>query len=106
MAGWPQRLGSYELVQLVGRGSFAEVYLGRHVHLGTIAAVNLIKVSVERWEDFEQFKQETQLIAEQRHPHIVRLLEFGFEGRRPLLVLDYAPGGRYASGIRGGRGWS
>ncbi|GER85665.1 hypothetical protein KTAU_42990 [Thermogemmatispora aurantia] len=94
MAGWPgRRLGNYELVQLVGRGGFAEVYLGRHVYLGTVAAVKLIRGSLERWEEVEQFKREAQLIAELRHPHIVRLLEFGFEEGRPFLVLDYAPGG-------------
>ncbi|WP_052890564.1 WD40 repeat domain-containing serine/threonine protein kinase [Thermogemmatispora carboxidivorans] len=94
MAGWPgQRWGNYELVQLVGQGAFAEVYLGRHIHLGTVAAVKLIRGRLERWEEVEQFMREAQLIAELRHPHIVRLLEFGFEGRGPFLVLDYAPGG-------------
>uniref|UniRef100_UPI000A5D742A serine/threonine-protein kinase n=1 Tax=Thermogemmatispora onikobensis TaxID=732234 RepID=UPI000A5D742A len=94
MAGWPgRRLGNYELVQLVGQGGFAEVYLGRHVYLGTMAAVKLIRGRLERWKEVEQFRQEAQLIAKLRHPHIVRLLDFGFEGGQPFLVLDYAPGG-------------
>ena len=36
-----QRLGNYRLTQLLGRGGFAEVYLGEHVRLGTLAAVKV-----------------------------------------------------------------
>ncbi len=32
-------------------------------------------------------------IAHLIHPHIVRVLEFGVEGKTPFLVMDYAPNG-------------
>ena len=37
-----QQLGNYRLLHLVGRGSFAEVYLGEHLHLGTQAAIKVL----------------------------------------------------------------
>jgi serine/threonine protein kinase len=33
------------------------------------------------------------MLANLIHPHIVRVLEFGVEGRIPSLVMDYAPNG-------------
>ena len=34
-----QQLGSYRLVQLLGQGGYASVYLGQHLHLETQAAI-------------------------------------------------------------------
>ena len=35
-----QQLGNYRLVRFLGRGSFADVYLGEHVYLRSYAALN------------------------------------------------------------------
>ncbi|GAC1358371.1 MAG: hypothetical protein NVS2B12_01490 [Ktedonobacteraceae bacterium] len=37
-----QRLGNYRLLRIIGRGSFADVYLAEHIHLGTQAAIKVI----------------------------------------------------------------
>ncbi len=37
-----QRLGNYRLIRLLGKGGFAEVYLGEHLRLGTQAAVKVL----------------------------------------------------------------
>jgi len=34
-----QQLGNYRLIQLLGQGYFADVYLGEHIHLNTQAAI-------------------------------------------------------------------
>src|ERR1700737_1633303 len=38
-----QQFGNYQLIQFLGKGSFAEVYLGGHIHLGTLAAVKVLQ---------------------------------------------------------------
>jgi serine/threonine protein kinase len=97
-----QQLGNYRLLRLLGRGGFAEVYLAEHVHLGTQAAVKVLRTQLAS-EDREMFRQEARLIARLEHPHIVRVLEFGLEGNTPFLAMDYAPHGtlrqRHAKGI-------
>src|SRR5690348_10310484 len=99
-----QQIGHYRLLRLLGRGGFAEVYLGEQVHLGTQAAVKLLHAPLASAGEIEQFRQEARTIAALIHPHIVRVLDFGLEEDTPYLVLDYAPGGsmrqRHPAGTR------
>ena len=96
-----QRLGNYRLVNLIGQGGFADVYLGEHLHLGTRAAIKVLQIRVGS-TGIEQFRTEARTIASLIHPHIVRVLDFGVEQDIPFLVMDYAPGGslrqRYPEG--------
>jgi serine/threonine protein kinase/succinate-acetate transporter protein len=87
-----QQLGNYRLLQLLGYGGFAEVYLGEHVFLETQAAIKVLRTQLEG-EDIEQFRKEARTIAHLIHPHIVRVLEFGVDGMMPFLIMDYAPHG-------------
>jgi serine/threonine protein kinase len=87
-----QQLGNYHLLQLLGRGGFAEVYLGRHIHLDTLAAVKVLHTQLSR-DDSEQFHTEARTIAHLTHPHIVRILDYGIADGTPFLVMDYAPNG-------------
>src|SRR5579884_2249781 len=83
-----QQLGNYRLIRLLGKGGFAEVYLGEHIHLGTEAAVKVLHTQLTN-EHIEAFRMEARTIAHLTHPHIVRVLEFGVEGGVPFLVMDY-----------------
>ncbi len=87
-----QQFGNYRLTQLLGRGGFADVYLGEHIYLGTSAAIKVLHTQLEN-EDVGQFQTEARTIARLVHPHIVRVLEFGVEDTTPFLVVDYAPNG-------------
>jgi len=96
-----KQLGNYRLIRLLGKGGFAEVYLGHHLYLKTQAAIKVLHTRLID-DDMENFLTEAQTIASLVHPHIVRVLEFGVEGDIPFLVMDYAPNGtlrqRYSKG--------
>jgi serine/threonine protein kinase len=87
-----QTLGNYHLLHLLGRGGFADVYLGQHIHLGTLAAIKVLRVQLGN-HDVEKFLHEAKIIAHLSHPHIVRVLDFGVEDGIPFLVMDHAPKG-------------
>ncbi len=88
-----QQLGNYRLVRLLGRGGFAEVYLGEHLRLGTSAAVKVLHTRLANRREVEDFQKEAHTIASLEHPHIVRVFDFDVINGTPFLVMGYAPGG-------------
>ncbi len=89
-----QQIGNYRLVSLLGSGGFAEVYLGRHVHKRHLqAAIKFLHTKpgriYEKW-----FLLLAGTIASLKHPHIIRIIDFGIErgDNTPYLIMDYAPG--------------
>lgn len=87
-----QRLGNYRLARLLGRGGFAEVYLGEHARLETEAAIKVLYTQFDG-DDAEYFLQEARTVAHLIHPHIVRIFDFDVQDSVPFLVMDYAPNG-------------
>jgi predicted ATPase/serine/threonine protein kinase/DNA-binding NarL/FixJ family response regulator len=87
-----QQLGPYQLIQLLGQGHWASVYLGEHRHLHTQAAIKVLQGPLAS-NEVEDFLTEARTIARLRHSHIVRVLDFGVQEGTPFLVMEYAPGG-------------
>src|SRR6266699_3343063 len=87
-----QQLGSYCLVQLIARGNFADVYLGGHTSLSTLAAIKILHTELAG-EEVEKFLTHARTFSSLNHPHIVRVLEFGTESNTPFLAMDYAANG-------------
>ncbi len=98
-----QQLGNYRLIRLLGHGGFADVYLGEHIHLNTLAAIKVLDTRLAG-NEITQFRNEARTIARLEHPHIVRVLDFGVEDHTPFLVMSYAPNGtlrqRHPKGTR------
>src|SRR5205823_2542719 len=87
-----QQLGNYRLLRLLGRGGFAEVYLGQHIYLNNNAALKVLQIVLNE-EDIESFVQEARTLASLTHPHIIRVLDFAVENGTPFLVMEYAASG-------------
>jgi WD40 repeat protein len=114
-----QRVGHYRFIQLLGQGGFAEVFLGEHIFLKTLAAIKILQMRFAQ-DDLERFLNEARIIGRLTHPNIVRVLDFGvesskrigdfegttnqqvmnrFEAEIPFLVMDYAPNGNMRNRI-------
>ncbi len=87
-----RQLGNYHLTRLLGRGGFAEVYLGEHLYLKNQAAIKVLRTSLSD-EEVDQFLREAQTLARLNHPNIVRVIDFAVEHGTPFLVMEYAQRG-------------
>ena len=89
-----QQLGNYRLLSFIGRGTFAEIYLGEHLHLETQVAVKVLRTHLTS-QDSEWLRTEARILARLMHPHIVRVLDFDVQNDVPFLVMEYAPNGTF-----------
>jgi serine/threonine protein kinase len=98
-----KQFGNYRLTHLLGEGGFSKVYLGEHILLESQAAIKVLHETVSDKHKAD-FLMEARRLARLRHPHIVRILEFGMEEDIPFLVMEYAPNGslrtRYPKGSK------
>ena len=56
-----QQLGNYRVTRKLGEGGFAEVYLGEHIHLGTQAAIKVLRAQLTS-DDADKFRLEARTI--------------------------------------------
>lgn len=84
------RIRSYDLIQLVGKGSFGCVYRARQTPLDRIVAV---KQSLYRdGAEADLFLKEAQIMSQLRHYSVSGLLDYFIEGDVPYMVMTWADG--------------
>ncbi len=85
-------IGDYKVVQPLGEGGFASVYLGQEFHKGTPAAIKLPKE--QQVHDFINELRRTILL---QHPNIVKILDFGIRtpDNTAFIIMEYAPNGSF-----------
>lgn len=86
-------LGAYTVLEPIGRGGMAEIYMGRHPTLNRTVAIKILSADRASETDFQtRFEREAQTVATLRHPHIVQVFDFGvFEGIY-YMVMEYIDG--------------
>ena len=103
----PQRVGKYEMQELLGRGGMAEVWKAFDPQLRRYVAIKILHPDFLNDATFiSRFEREAQVIASLRHPNIVQI--YDFQVSRPpetsstiaYMVMDYIEGPTLASYIR------
>jgi serine/threonine protein kinase len=79
-----QELGSYQLVEPLGKGGMGEVWRAKHRLLARPAAIKLLRSSLGEGIEGElamrRFEREAQVTSQLRSPHTVELWDFGISG--------------------------
>jgi serine/threonine protein kinase len=86
-------IGNYEVVSLLGTGSFGHVYQVREpAPLSRVLALKVLRVEQLSEKARDSFFDEAQRIANLQHPNILPVYNFGqLNDGRPYLVMEYAP---------------
>src|SRR6266705_2326526 len=87
-----QQVGNYRLIQHLGNGAFADVYLGEHLYLNTPVAIKVMRSQLDS-STLADFLSEARHVSHLVHPHIIRVFDFGLESEVPFLVMDFALNG-------------
>src|SRR6202167_504168 len=87
------RLGTYEILGLLGAGGMGEVYRPRDPVLKREVAIKVLPAYFSQDPDrLRRFEQEAQAAAALNHPNILAIHQFGtFEGA-PYLVSELLDG--------------
>jgi eukaryotic-like serine/threonine-protein kinase len=93
-----ERLGSYEIVSLIGSGGMGEVYRARDTRLRREVALKLLATTFsDEAVAMARFQREGHAIAALSHPNICAIYDVGMHGEIPFLVMEYVQGDRCCS---------
>jgi serine/threonine protein kinase len=83
----------YALMNILGSGGFADIYLCKDIKLNRLVALKLSKNSIFADSDTAiKFKTETQNAAVLEHPNIIRIYDMGIHDNRYFAVMEYVEG--------------
>jgi eukaryotic-like serine/threonine-protein kinase len=100
-----QRIGRYELHELIAEGAMAAVYRARQRGLDRVVALKLFRTSLPLVDANRRFQREAQALARLRHPNIASIYEAGLhktsdQRAMPYIAMEFVDGGTLAQYVR------
>jgi tetratricopeptide (TPR) repeat protein len=92
------------LERQLGRGGMAAVWLARDERLERPVAVKVLSDTLVADRGYlARFEREARVAAGLSHPNLVSVFDYGAEGERPFLVMEYVGGGDLGERLAVGR---
>jgi serine/threonine protein kinase len=88
----PSEIGPYQIQELLGQGTFGNVYLGYDAKLERQVAIKVPRQSLLADSSNDQFLREARTAAQLNHPNIVSVFEVAQEEDRTYIVSDFIDG--------------
>lgn len=97
------KINRYEILQELGRGGMATVFLAHDPAFDRQVAVKVLPPQFLHDPQFRaRFQREAKVIAALEHAYIVPVYDFGEENGQPYLVMRYMPSGTLAARMKAG----
>ena len=90
--GVPQRVGRYEIREVLGEGGFGAVYSGFDSQLNRRVAIKVPHVHLDSQQVEQEFIKEARQLAQLKHPGIVTVFDVGVDDGRCFIVSDFLEG--------------
>ena len=88
-----QKIGGFEIVEMIGRGGMGVVYLARDTRLKRSVAIKSMPPQWKNSTARTRFRREAELLASLNHPNIAVIHDIiEQEDHSGYLVLEYVPG--------------
>ena len=89
----PERLSGHRILNELGAGGMARVFLAADESLGRTVAIKVLKERFAGNEEVrKRFMQEARALARLSHPNIVHIYYLGPAGEPPHFVMEYVEG--------------
>ncbi|KAJ3397294.1 putative protein serine/threonine kinase [Lobulomyces angularis] len=83
----------YDILELVGKGSFGEVFRGIHKKSGTPVAIKVIDFLSDSGDDIEDIRQEVSFLSNLNSPYITKYYGSYVKDTSLWIVMEYCSGG-------------
>ncbi len=84
-----RRLGPYQLIKELGRGSVGRVYLGRHTSWDLTYAIKILAPEVIKDASvLQRFQMEAKVASSLRHPNIIQVVDICVSDGFVFLVME------------------
>ena len=96
-----RKIGSFEIVELIGRGGMGVVYLARDTKLKRSVAIKSMPAEMQADTTARtRFRREAELLASLNHPNIAAIYDIVEQDKSGgYLILEYVPGETLAQRI-------
>jgi serine/threonine protein kinase len=96
-------LGSYQILEPLGKGGMGEVYRARDTRLGRDVAIKVLPEDHARDADrVARFQREAQVLASLNHPNVAAIHDLQKDGNTDFLILELVEGETLAERISRG----
>lgn len=83
----------YEILDLIGQGGMADVYLARDSILNRTIAIKILRTGLAKDPVYvKRFQREASAAAALSHKNIVEIYDVGEDGNQYYIVMEYVPG--------------